>query len=80
MPPGDEPSAIAFSPANVQSPPHPNPEAWWLVGDAIEHAIECIMNSKNYGKEPWIKTGDLLFTPTQIRVFYKTIQGLRRNP
>jgi hypothetical protein len=77
MPPGTEPTAAAFDVRNVQTPPHPNPEAYWFLTDAVECAVNTIAQGLNHGKEPWIKAGESLFNPHQVRDLYGTIQKMK---
>lgn len=53
--------------ANLQ-PPHPNPEAWWNLGQALLNVRTVI---HDHGKEPWIKVGDEILPPDQILKAYE---------
>ena len=64
LPPGESPEDQNFNPKNVQPPPPTNPEPWWFAGEAIRYADEVV---DTYGKVPWIKIGDLLLSPGEIR-------------
>jgi hypothetical protein len=75
--PGEAPTLAAFDLKNVQGPPHPNPEAWWLAGQAIEYAVQTIVTDRHHGKEPWIKVGDVLFTPSDVKAIYSSMQHQR---
>ena len=63
MPEDQSPSAAAFDPNNIQTPPVPNPEAWWYFGEAVNHAMELVMPGLNHRKRPSIKFGEALFDP-----------------
>jgi hypothetical protein len=65
---GENPSLESFGPASVRSPPHPNPEAWWLLAEAINHANTA--DRSDHNKVPWIKTGDTILGPDQIKRTY----------
>jgi hypothetical protein len=74
--PRSTPDAAALPPGYVQTPPHPNPVAFWRFRDAVEHAAETIENGRHHGKAPWIKVGDSLFGPDDITGFYRTIRSV----
>ena len=73
------PNVAALDPLHVQTPPHPNPVPFWRFSDAIEHASETLLNRRNLGKAPWIKTGDRIYTPAEIAALYQTILSARRR-
>jgi len=47
--------------------PHPNPEPWWLLGQAIVYAYELL---DKHGMKPWIKTGEIILSPEDIDHVY----------
>jgi hypothetical protein len=49
---GENPALDSFVPQLVQPPPHPNPEPWWCLEDAIVYVHE--IDKRSHGKVPWI--------------------------
>jgi hypothetical protein len=70
LPRGELPDARGFDAIKVQPPPTPNPHPWWLLHEAITHAV--ILQEK-HDKVPWIKTGEQILTPKQITELYLTM-------
>lgn len=68
----ENPALENFGPANVRTPPHPNPEAWWRLDEALKYALSTAQ--PDHGKVPWIKTGDTILGPDQIRRAYSTLR------
>jgi hypothetical protein len=63
LPRGEDPDIRDFDPALVQPPPTPNPQAWWVLHEAVTHAVTL---QQKHNKVPWIKTGEQVLTPEEI--------------
>ena len=74
---GVNPAQEGFGPSKVCSPPSPNPEAWWLLEEAIRYVGGI---SRDHRKMPWIKTGDTLLGPAQIDLAYSALLGTLHEP
>ncbi|WP_186388573.1 hypothetical protein [Stappia sp. TSB10P1A] len=74
LPEGQEPKAedFAVDGAEKLSPPYPNPETWWELGQAVKYAREA--DSANHMKLPWIKTGDELLSPDDVLQAYEFLK------
>lgn len=69
LPKGEEPStAKHFNVEANLAPPHPNPEAWWELGQAL---INVRATYNEHGKVPWIKAGDVVLRPDDILGAYE---------
>jgi hypothetical protein len=68
----ENPTLESFGPTDVRSPPNPNPEAWWRLDEAINHASEALREHK---KVPWIKTSDAILGPEQISRAYGAMRA-----
>ena len=69
MPEGEKPDgAEHFSVGANLSPPKPNPEAWWELGQALL-SVRAVEN--DYMKRPWIKVGEVVLEPDQILQAYE---------
>ena len=49
-------------------PPHPNPEAWWELGQAL---INVRAADRKHTKVPWIKAGEKILAPDEIPGAYE---------
>jgi len=70
LPKGERADGADFDPKSAVSPPHPNPELWWKVGDAIRYAVEL---DHTDGKLPWIKFHDEVLPPEEISKIYPNL-------
>jgi hypothetical protein len=70
----ENPTLESFAPTDVQSPPNPNPEAWWRLDEAIKHASEV---RREHKKVPWIKTSDAILGPEQISRAYSAMRATK---
>jgi len=55
----------------VNAPPDENPQAFWTLREAVEHAntVDCA-----HGKGAWIKVGTRLLNPVQVFEAYKVLK------
>lgn len=60
---------------DTEAPPVHNPQAWWTFRDAVFRAIEEELQTATHGKLPWIKVGDRVLSPEEVRAAYA---GLKR--
>lgn len=69
LPKGQDPKAEDFviGDETLKAPPYPNPEAWWRLDQAVEHVKTAILG--DHGKVPWIKTGDRVLSPDDVRTY-----------
>jgi hypothetical protein len=72
LPKGVMPKPEHFGPQANLSPPSPNPEAWWTLGDALLHSR---MAQGDYEKEPWIKVGGNVLSPVQVLKAYEAFKN-----
>ena len=80
LPQGESPQVQPFDPSKVTSPPSANPEPWWLLHEAITYAMTV---QGTHGKLPWIKVGEEILDPDQIRKIFDTmgnLSGLSSRP
>lgn len=69
LPKGEEPDqANHFNVEANLSPPSPNPEAWWELGQAV---LSVRTSHNDGGKVPWIKAGEVLLRPDDILGAYE---------
>jgi hypothetical protein len=59
-----------FDVAMVQPPPSPNPQAWWVLHEAVAYAVTL---QQKHGKVPWIKTGEQILRPEEITDLYMSM-------
>ncbi|MCE4223419.1 hypothetical protein HCU64_06620 [Methylobacterium sp. C25] len=78
LPLGITPARTNFDLKNIQTPPSPNPEAFWLLGEAIIYAM-TVIHPVNHGKQPWIKVGERVLDPEDVRAFFATMQAIKAN-
>jgi hypothetical protein len=71
LPIGEEPMPSHFSPNNDLGPPNPNPEPWWVLGQALIHSRTV---QGEHGKEPWIKVGSVVLAPVQVLQAYEAFK------
>lgn len=72
LPDGETPIAGDFQiteDETSKAPPHPNPEAWHELGDALGSALHTIRDA--HQKLPWIKVGDIILSPKDIARAYE---------
>ena len=77
--PGAFPSEESFDLDAKRGPPHPNPDAWWFLSEALEHAMNTIAQERNAGKMPWVRSGTVFLDPDQVRQIYKTMVAQREG-
>jgi hypothetical protein len=63
LPEGKAATAEDFAAPNIEPPPSLNPNAHWVLEDAVMHASEVV---RDYGEIPWIKTGETILGPSEI--------------
>jgi len=69
LPEGEEPDeARHFNVGANLPPPHPNPEAWWELGQAL---ISVRTVTHTHDKLPWIKIGEAVLRPDEILGAYE---------
>lgn len=69
LPKDEEPdTAKHFNVEAKLHPPAPNPEAWWSLGQALINVTSGIDAD---GKVPWIKVGETILSPDQVRPAYE---------
>lgn len=73
LPEGERPDSDDFDPREDLSPPHPNPEPWWHIYEAIIYAYDTVAHGRNHEKLPWIKFGDELLSPDEIIEIYENL-------
>lgn len=71
LPDGQDPSVPGFDYSAILPPPAPNPEPWWLLHEAITYAVTLDADRK--GKLPWIKVGEEILSPQQIKQVFDTM-------
>jgi hypothetical protein len=72
LPKGEMPTPNHFHPDNDLKPPSPNPEPWWVLGQALIHSR---IVQGDHGKEPWIKVGSVVLTPVQVLNAYEAYKN-----
>jgi hypothetical protein len=72
--PDQTPDVQNFDLSTASEPPHPNPEPWWNIKDAIFYAME-LNTEKRQGKLPWIKWGHELLSPTEVAKNYNAMKA-----
>ncbi|WP_128080078.1 hypothetical protein [Roseicella frigidaeris] len=79
LPDCQRPDIRSFDPSKLQPPPHPNPEAFWVLHEAITHAVEThhLAVEKAHDKVPWVKVGDRIMGPEEILRIYKGMGNLK---
>ena len=73
LPNGEEPNIQKFNPSQIQPPPAANPGSWWLLHEAITHAMTV---ERSHSKVPWIKVGEELLSPSRIADIYNNMGDL----
>ncbi|MGQ4274964.1 hypothetical protein [Terrihabitans sp. B22-R8] len=73
LPPDADPRQPDFSMDVASAPPDPNPEPWWRLSDAVRYA--CTLDHDT-GKIPWIKAGEDLLGPKEIREMFEGIGSI----
>lgn len=68
LPDGQTPDRASWSVEADYTPPIPNPEAWWELGDAL---LSVRSAAETYGKKPWIKVGEDILQPDDILGAYE---------
>ncbi|WP_156527005.1 hypothetical protein [Bradyrhizobium sp.] len=76
LPEGEEPDVQLFSPDVVVPPPHPHPDPWWLLHEAITAAMEV---TRSHQKLPWIKVGTRILSPQEISETYRNMGDLKAS-
>jgi hypothetical protein len=72
LPKGEQPDEAKHFNVEVKlDPPHPNPEAWWDLGQAV---ISVRTAHETHGKEPWIKVGEQILPPNEILGAYEFLK------
>jgi hypothetical protein len=72
---GERADLDSFGPQLVYPPPTRNPGSWWCLEDAIVYANDA---NRDHQKIQWIKTGDVVLGPDQIRRAYSTLRVARK--
>ena len=72
---GETATVDSFTDDAVEPPPVANPEPWWTLADAVQHAVEVM---RDHDKEPWIKTDGQIFGPSQILQVASALRAMGR--
>jgi len=75
LPEGEEPKAFDFALGDDKSlsPPYPNPEAWWELGQAIT-SVRTVEKG-DHKKLPWIKVGERVLSPDETLQAYEYLKA-----
>ena len=79
LPPGQRPTEETFASSETQPALYLRQEIEWALKDAIECVVDIFIDGRDCGNEPWIKIGDVLLEPAEIRELCNAVSKLKQR-